>query len=73
MSTAARPRCACGRPAVKQRRRPTQVSRWGLPEPVCSIHLAETDDLAERCARGVASVDGAVRGYRSSADWPVAA
>jgi hypothetical protein len=57
-------RCACGRHAVARRRKPTSVSRWGLPEPVCDVCAAELDDLRERCAWGCAEVDRAVLRFR---------
>lgn len=64
-----RGQCGCGQPAVARRRRPTSVSRWGWPEPVCARHRDEADDLAERCALGTLAVDRAVNRDRPKGVW----
>jgi hypothetical protein len=51
------------REAVTRRRLETSVGRPGLRELVCLPCAREVDDLAERCARGVAQVDAAVSRY----------
>jgi hypothetical protein len=57
--------CArCGRPATKARRLPTSVGTLGLPQPVCRVHAAEADELAEHLAKAAIDVDHAVKGYR---------
>jgi hypothetical protein len=58
-------RCRCGEWAVAFRWRPTSVGTRGPSEPVCRGCCAEADRLVERCVRGMAQVDRAVR----SAGW----
>jgi hypothetical protein len=65
MSVCACPRC--NREATMLRRLPTSVGTLGRPEPVCEVHAAEADDLAEHLARLAFSVDRVVRQYKVAA------
>jgi hypothetical protein len=56
-------RCRRGEAAIR-RRLLTSAATLGLPEVVCLVCARELDEVAEKCARGVAQVERAVTRHR---------